>query len=70
MSGVRSHDTFIVKAEVPDLIVPNGENKSHYDIPKLRTKVTKETKWGWYNNVLARLLCPIQLVAEFDKNPK
>ena len=70
MSGVRSHDTFVVKAEVPDLVVPDNENKSLYDIPKLCTKVTKETEWGWYNNILACLLCPIQLVAEFYQNPK
>jgi hypothetical protein len=61
---------FMVKAEVPDLVVPNGESKSHYDIPKPHTKITKETEWGWYNNVLACLLCPIHLVAKFDKDPE
>lgn len=66
MNGVKSHDSFMIKEKIPEVIVPDGQPKSNYDVPRSHEK----SRWGWYNNVLARLLCPMELIAEFDQDPE
>ena len=66
MNGVKSHDSFMIKEKIPEVIVPDGQLKSNYDVPRSR----KKSRWGWYNNVLARLLCPMESIAEFDQGPE
>lgn len=66
MNGVKSHDSFMIKGELSNLIVPDNQPKSNYDIPRPRDK----NRWGWYNNALARLLCPMELISDFDQDPE
>ena len=55
-----------IKTNLPDYVLPNlTVNKNDYFVPRAIGDV-KETEWGWHSNVLARLLCPMKLVDQFD----
>ena len=58
---------FQAKAKLRDYIEPQGAN---YNIVIRNGNELKETEWGWNNSVTARYLCPIDRLAEFDRNPE
>ena len=49
--------------------MPPRADRNNYLIPKAISTDVKETQWGWHNDTLARLLCPMALVGEFDRDP-
>ena len=45
---------------------PDDASRSSFIIPDMLNKAL----WGWNNSIMARFLCPMQLIAKFDENPE
>lgn len=65
MSTTRSNVMSTLKRNIATYISPDEASRPAFVIPDFRLKTT----WGWGHDVTARLLCPMRLVAEFDKDP-
>ena len=66
MSGTKSFDYSRIKDKVVDYIPPDKVTKVQYILPDSKSR----EKWGWNHNVTARLMCPMQLVKDYDMNPE
>ena len=66
MSNTKSFDYSRIKDKVADYIPPDETTRVQYILPDCKSR----EKWGWNHSITARLMCPMRLVNEFDKNPE